>query len=88
MNINPIKFALASAASFGIVWIACSLLVHLFPGMMLDLTSHMLHIDMHTHGWQISPQGALIGLIAWAALAGLVGWLFAFGYKLLISPSN
>ncbi|MEZ5489259.1 MAG: DUF5676 family membrane protein [Gammaproteobacteria bacterium] len=88
MNISPKKFALASAAAISTTWILCSLLVQLFPEMMLNLTSHMLHIDMRKIGWQMSPISALIGWIAWTLMAGFIGWLLAIAYKMLNSPPS
>ena len=88
MNISPNKFAFASAAAISTVWILCSLLVQLFPEMMLILTGHMLHIDMRAIGWQMSPISAVIGLVAWAILAAFIGWLLAMAYKMLNSPSR
>lgn len=84
MNLNTYKFCLASAISFSIIWIVCSLLVWFFPEMMMSMAGDMLHADLSSIDWQLSFRGVLTGLVAWAVTAGVIGWLLAFFYNRLL----
>ena len=46
MTLNAYKFGLASAISFSVIWLVCSLLVWLFPKMTMGIAGEMLHADM------------------------------------------
>ncbi|WP_211664959.1 DUF5676 family membrane protein [Litorilituus lipolyticus] len=50
MKLNENAFALACAAAFGIVWVACSILVMVMPDMMSSMTGHMLHTNLKGMG--------------------------------------
>lgn len=81
LNKNAFAFALACAAAFGIVQVACSILVMVMLDMMSSMTGHMLHTDWKGMGWQISFMWAVIGGILWVLLMGLSGWLIAKIYN-------
>lgn len=50
---------------------------------MIMMTGHMIHADLNTLGWTLSFSGFLAGLVAWAAIAGVSGWLIASIYNKL-----
>ena len=84
MTLNTYKFCLASAISFSVVWVVCSLLVWLLPEVMMSFAGDMLHADLTAIGWQLSFKGVLAGLAGWAITAGVIGWLLAFFYNRLM----
>lgn len=83
MKINSLTFGLAAAITTAITWIICSLLVWTIPGPMMDTTGHMVHMDMRTFGWMLSPIGFFWGLIVWSVFAGVFGWILATMYNVL-----
>ena len=84
MTLNAYKFCLASAISFSVIWIVCSLLVWLFPEMMMSMAGDMLHADLASICWQLSFKGILAGLAGWAITAGIICWLLAYFYNNLL----
>lgn len=84
MKLDAAKFGLAWAITFGIFWIICSLLVWLMPGMMMGISGHMVHGDLSAMQWHLSFAGVLLGLVAWALLAGITGWVVAAVYNRLL----
>lgn len=83
MKINSIKFGMASAISASILWIICSVLVIFLPSMMLSMSGDMVHMQLNNMGWHLTFIGAMKGLIAWFAMAGLAGWILAGIYNRL-----
>lgn len=83
MTLNAYKFGLASAISFSVIWLVCSLLVWLFPRMTMSIAGEMLHADMTSLGWQLSSTGVVTGLIGWAFTAGVIGWFLVVIYNKL-----
>jgi hypothetical protein len=83
MNIDANKIGISSAISFGILWVVCSAAVHFMPQPMMMITGHMMHADLTTLGWTLTFSGFLTGLVAWAAIAGVSGWLIASIYNRL-----
>jgi hypothetical protein len=81
MNINANKIGIASAITFGLLWAVCSAVVHLLPQPMMMITGHMIHSDLSELGWNLTFSSFLMGLVAWAALAGISGWLIASIYN-------
>lgn len=77
------KMALANAAAVTVIilWIVCSALVAGLPAMMLDMSGHMLHVDMQAVGWALTPVGFVVGLVIWAVSAWVTGWLIAYFYN-------
>ncbi|NMH63986.1 DUF5676 family membrane protein [Shewanella salipaludis] len=84
MKLDAIKFGLASAIAFALAWIVCSLLVWAMPGMMMDMTGHMVHGDWSQMGWQLTFTGVFLGLLGWSVIAGLCGWLLAAIYNAIL----
>jgi 2TM family of unknown function (DUF5676) len=85
MNLNAIKFGWASAISFSIAWLVCSLLVWIIPDSMMRISGGMLHLDLSTMGWHMSLVNFSLGLVGWALTAGIIGWLLAAIYNKLIT---
>jgi hypothetical protein len=83
MNIDANKIGISSAVSFGLLWVVCTAAVHVIPYPMMMLTGHMIHADLSTQGWTLTFLGFLTGLVSWAAMAGISGWLIASIYKRL-----
>lgn len=81
MTLDPKSLALASGATATILWIFCSALVFILPGMMMGMTGDMMHADMSQMSWTLNIFGFLIGLILWAVLAMATGWLIATFYN-------
>lgn len=84
MKLNEKAFAIASAGSFSIVWIVCSLLVMVMPDMMSNMSGKMLHTDWNTMGWHMTLMGVIVGGILWTLLAGITGWLIAKIYNIQV----
>ena len=81
MNIDARKFGFAMAVSFSVVWAICSVFVMLMPNPMMAMSGDMSHMDLSAMGWQVSFIGLVRGLIGWAVLSGLFGWLLATVYN-------
>ena len=81
MKLNVTAMANAAAATAAILWIVCSLLVVMLPGMMMSMAGHMVHLDMQAHSWVMSAYGFAFGLIIWVVLAWVTGWLVATCYN-------
>lgn len=82
MKINEQGFANASAVLTGIVYIACSLLVVLFPDYFKIVGQSWFHgIDISLI-WTGEPRGNFfIGLATAVAGTWLAGWAFAWTYN-------
>ena len=84
MSINAVKFAIASSLSFSIIWIICSLLVWWVPGMMMTISSDMVHMNLSSMGWEVSFVGILTGLVGWSLSAAAIAWLIATIYNKIL----
>lgn len=84
IKINATKMGMAAALAFAIVWVICSLLVWIFPAVMMNMSGHMVHGDLSTMTWHMSVGGLLTGLIVWSVLAGFIAWLIATVYNRLV----
>lgn len=82
MKLNEQAFANASAIVTAVVYIACSLLVALFPGVFKIVSQSWFHgIDLGLI-WTGSPRGNfLIGFITAVIGTWLAGWIFAWVYN-------
>ncbi len=78
---NAKAFGYAWAASAAILWIICSLAVILMPSAMMEVTGHMVHSNLSSQGWVMTPTGFVIGLAAWSLSSGAFGWLAASLYN-------
>lgn len=81
------QFALASAITAAVVWSICSLMVALIPESMMQMTAHMLHVNLAYMTWTLTWSGFLLGLLSWSAFSGAVGLVLALVYKRL-SPKK
>ncbi len=85
MNLNAKSLAMSFASVTAVLWVACSLLVALLPGLMMSMTAHMLHSDMTGFSWTLTWTGFFMGLVAWTLWAAVAGWLIAWAYNRLTS---
>jgi cell division protein FtsX len=88
MKINSLSFGLAGAITTAITWTICSLLVWMMPGPMMSTTGQMVHMDMTTLGWMLSPMGFFWGLIVWSLFVGVFGWILATIYNILTKKKD
>lgn len=88
MKLDTVKFGLASAGAFAILWLVCSLIVWLMPSMMMAVSGHMVHADLSQMGWHLTIGGVLAGLVGWAVSAGVTAMLIAKIYNQLISNTQ
>jgi hypothetical protein len=84
MKLDAIKFGGACAIAFSILWIICSAFVMVMPTNMMQVSGNMVHGDLTSMQWSMGIQGIFVGLIAWAFVAGISGWLIAFIYNKLL----
>ena len=84
MTLQPCKFGLAAGLTSGLLWIVCSILVYMLPVFMIDMSGHMMHMDIAAMGWELTVWGVLWGLVGWFVSAFLFGWLLAVIYNRLI----
>ena len=84
MKLNPNMLGIASAVATAILWVICSLLVVLLPGLMAHMTAGMMHGDTVSMAFTMTWAGFLWGLIAWVVYAGVTGWLIATIYNRLL----
>ena len=81
MTLNANKLFLATAAVFALLWIICSALVGLAPGMMLTATGYMVHAELETFRWSLTGAGFIGGLLLWSLVPGITVWLVAAAYN-------
>ena len=79
MKHNPTATANALAITGGIFYIACRVLVGLFPDLMYTIAQSWFHgIGMTKSGsWNLSLESFFIGLISFVAFAWVTGYIFA-----------
>lgn len=84
MALNKQKLALASAATFGVVYIVCAVFVIVAPDFALQLlgwVTHIVNVDKFAGDVAITPGGLAAGFIQILVYAYLVAWLFAWFYN-------
>ena len=81
------QFSLACAITAAVFWSICSLMVALMPESMMQITAHMLHVNLSYMTWTLTWSGFLFGLLSWSAFSGVVGLVLALVYKRL-SPKR
>lgn len=86
--IDAKKFALASAVTAAILWVACSAMVAMLPGAMWQMTGHMLHIETSQMNWAMNWTGFCVGLASWSVAAGIAGGVLAAIYNRLVQSST
>ena len=82
--INSNKLIMASTLSAGLLWVICSVLVALLPRYMLQMTAHMIHVDLVDISWTLTWSGFFVGLLGWLILAGITAALLAAIYNRLV----
>lgn len=75
------RFSAACAVTAGILWVICSALVVAMPQSMMQMTAHMLHMDISQVSWTMSGFGLLIGLLSWCIISAGAGFLLAVVYN-------
>lgn len=83
---NPMATANAAGATTAIVFVACRLLVGIFPGFMFTVGQSWLHGIALTqyNSWNLTISGFVLGLVSSSVFAWLVGYLFAVIYNTFI----
>lgn len=84
MRLNPSKFALAALITAAIFWTACSVLVFLFPGPMMNTSGNMFHMEMGRMGFVLSLASFLWGLVLWSLFVGAFSFVMSSLYNLLV----
>ena len=79
------KFAVACAVTAALLWTICSAFVVAMPQVMMQMTSHMLHMDLPQMSWAMSWSGFILWLLSWAALSGIAGAVLASVYNRLLA---
>lgn len=81
MKLDPGRLAIAFGGTTAVLWVICSALVALLPGISMTMSGHMLHMDASAYTWTLSLGGFLFGLIIWTISAAVAGWLIALIYN-------
>ncbi len=84
MQIDALKFGLATAIVFALAWVICSLFVFLMPAGMMQMSGHMVHADLGHMSWTLNWFGFIFGLLAWSIIAGVMAWAVAALYNRLL----
>lgn len=83
MKLDATKFGLAAVCTVAIIWVFCSLLVVMLPGVSMNMGGYMMHADFSGMSWHMGFTGFLLGLILWSLTAGIFAWLLATLYNAL-----
>lgn len=83
MKIDAMKMGISVAIAFAIIWTACSVMVWVLPDSMMNMTGHMIHMDLSDVAWNMSTSSVFLGLIAWSLAAGVTAWVAAAAYNKL-----
>lgn len=80
---DPMATANAAGATTAVVFVACRLLVGLFPNFMFMIGQSWLHgIELtKMTAWNVSTPAFLLGLISATLFAWAVGYVFALFYN-------
>ena len=84
MKLNANALGLSAAGTVAIIWVLCSLVVVLLPGISTTISGYMMHTDFSGMQWNMNVTGFFIGLVIWAIGAYVVGWLLATIYNRLV----
>lgn len=83
-KLNPKVVSSSLAAVFGILSLACALLLAVAPTASLNFFGSIFHgIDISKIAVPVTLSGVLTGLIAIIIVAFVGGWLFAIIYNYL-----
>ncbi len=88
MTLNANRLFFATVIVFAVLWIICSALVAVAPGMMLTATGYMVHAELETFRWSLTGGGFVGGLVLWSLIPGITVWLVAAAYNRLSPPSE
>ncbi len=80
MELQKNRFALASAATMGIVYAICALFVSLWPDFSLKLFGwlvHLVNVDKFAGDVAVTAGGFLAGIVQIFVYTYAVGYLFA-----------
>jgi hypothetical protein len=83
VTFDPNRLAISFGIATALLWITCSAMVALMPGLMMSITGHMFHANMEDVGWTLTLAGFFIGLVAWVVSAAATGWLIGWSYNRL-----
>ncbi len=80
---DPMATGNAAAATTAVVFVACRLLVGVFPGFMFALGQSWLHGVQLTKmsAWNVPSSTFLFGLISSSLFAWVAGYVFALFYN-------
>lgn len=67
-----------------VIWIICSLIVVLLPGISIAASSYMMHADFSGMNWSMHFTGFLLRGILWILTGGATAWLLATIYNKLL----
>lgn len=81
MKLDAVKFGLATAGAFAIIWLFCSLLVWIVPSLGMHMSGHMFENNTGQMHMAMGFAGITTGIIG-SALAGISGYLLAWLYNL------
>ncbi len=90
MKHNPNASANALALTGGIFYVACRLLVGIFPDLMYRVAQSWFHGMgiAKSSSWNISLESFFVGLISFTVTAWLTGYLFAWIYNKVLMISS
>jgi uncharacterized protein DUF5676 len=54
----------------------------------MEMTAHMIHVDLTHTSWILTWSGFLVGLFGWVIFAGVTGTLLAVIYNRLIGSET
>lgn len=85
MKGSPTTVANAVAVTTVIVFVACRILVGLFPGLSFAVAQSWFHgITLsQLESWNLTIGSFILGLVSSTITAWVVGYLFAYVYSLL-----
>lgn len=84
MKLNANALGLSAVVTVAILWVLCSLVVVLLPGMSMNMSGYMMHTNFSGMQWSMNLTGFLAGLVIWAVFAYVTGWLLATIYNRLV----
>lgn len=89
MEVNRMKHDLmatanALAATIGVIYVVCAILVTLLPEVSMAVAQSWFHgIDIaRISSWNVTVGSFIVGLVTSIAFAWVVGYLFAYIYSI------
>ncbi len=84
MKIDATWFGFAWAGAFSVIWIVVSLFVMILPLDMMEMIGNSMGRNIPDMHMNMGFGFFFTGLIWWALLTGVTGWLIAIFYNKLI----